>query len=133
MVMVVDIKVFILSASLKTLRSCGLVVDDRVDGKDNHEDETMEFHDDIMITSVRIIGLLLLLAGALLPLFQLDDGVFFIFIQLYDVMSLGFVSPALIEELLSEGIHHDVSNFHALLHLNVLAIHSVVDHQHTCT
>ena len=87
MVMVVDIKVFILSASLKTLRSCGLVVDDRVDGKDNHEDETMEFHDDIMITSVRIIGLLLLLAGALLPLFQLDDGVFFLFIQLYDVMS----------------------------------------------
>ena len=130
MVMVVDIKVFILSASLKTLRSCGLVVDDWVDGKDNHEDETMEFHDDIMITSVRIIGLLLLLAGALLPLFQLDDGVFFIFIQLYDVMSLGFVSPALIEELLSEGIHHAI---HALLHLNVLAIHSVVDHQHTCT
>ena len=58
-----------------------------MDGKDNHEDETMEFHDDIMITSVRIIGLLLLLAGALLPLFQLDDGVFFLFIQLYDVMS----------------------------------------------
>ena len=43
MVMVVDIKVFILSASLKTLRSCGLVVDDWVDGKDNHEDETTEF------------------------------------------------------------------------------------------
>ena len=131
MVMVVDIKVFILSASLKTLRSCGLVVDDWVDGKDNHEDETMEFHDDIMITSVRIIGLLLLLAGALLPLFQLDDGVFFLFIQLYDVISLGFVSPALIEELLSGGIHHDVTNLHALLYLNVLAIHSVVDHQHT--
>ena len=56
MVMVVDIKVFILSASLKTLRSCGLVVDDWVDGKDNHEDETMEFHDDIMITSVSIIA-----------------------------------------------------------------------------
>ena len=85
----------------------------------------MEFHDDIMITSVRIIGLLLLLAGALLPLFQLDDGVFFLFIQLYDEMSLGFVRPAL-----SEGIHHGVSNLHALLHLNVLAIHSVVDHQH---
>ena len=37
------------------------MVDDRVDGKDNHEDETMEFHDDIMITPVRIIGLLLLI------------------------------------------------------------------------
>ena len=46
---------------------------DRVDGKDNHEDETMEFHDDIMITSVRIIGLLLLLAGALLLPLHIDD------------------------------------------------------------
>ena len=43
-------------------------------GKDNHEDETMEFHDDIMITPVRIIGLLLLLAGDPLLPFQLDDG-----------------------------------------------------------
>ena len=109
------------------------MVDDRVDGKDNHEDETMEFHDDIMITPVRIFGLLLLLAGVLLLLFQLDDGVFFLFIQLYDVMSPGFVSPALLEELLSEGIYHDVTNLDTLLHLNVLAIHSIVDHQHTCT
>ena len=46
-------------------------------------------------------------------------------------MSPGFVSPALIEELLSEGIHHDVTNLDTLLHLNVLAIHSIVDHQHT--
>ena len=104
--------------------------DHRVDGKGNHEDETMEFRD-IMITSVRIIGLLLLLAGVLLLLLQLDDGVFFLFLQLYDVMRLGFFSPALIEELLSEGIHHGVTNFHGLLHPNVLAIHSVVDHQHT--
>ena len=51
-----------------------------MDGKDNHEDETMEFHDDIMITPVRIIGLLLLLAGDPLLPFQLDDGVFFLFI-----------------------------------------------------
>ena len=109
------------------------MVDDRVDGKDNNEDETMEFHDDIMITPVRIIGLLLLLAGDPLLLFQLDDCVFFLFIQLYDVMSPGSVSPTLIEELLSEGIHHHVTNLDTLLHLNVLAIHSVVDHQHTCT
>ena len=124
--MVVDIKVsFIFSTCLKTLRSCGLVVNNRVDGKGNHEDEVMEFRD-IMITSVRIIGHLLLLIGALLLL-----GVFFLFIQLYDVIRLVFFSPALIEELLSEGIHHGVTNFHGLLHLNVLAIHSVVDHQHT--
>ena len=110
MVMVVDIKVsFIFSTCLKTLRSCGLVVNDRVDGKGNHEDETMEFHDDIMITSVRIIGLLLLLAGVLLLLLQLDDGVFFLFIQLYDVMSPGFVSPALIEELLTTSSRHITS------------------------
>ena len=44
-----------------------------MDGKDNHEDETMEFHDDIMITPVRIIGLLLLLAGVLLTHLHLDD------------------------------------------------------------
>ena len=97
--MVVDIKVsFIFSTCLKTLSSCVLVVNDRVDGKGNHEDETMEFRD-IMITSVRIIGLLLLLAGVLLLLLQLDDGVFFLSIQLYDVMRLGFASPALIEEV----------------------------------
>ena len=108
------------------------MVNDRVDGKGNHEDETMEFRD-IMITSVRIIGLLLLLAGVLILLLQLDDGVFFLFIQLYDVMSLGFVSPALIEELLSEGIHHDVTNLYGLLHLIILAIHSVANHQHTCS
>ena len=130
--MVVDIKVsFIFSTCLKTLSSCVLVVNDRVDGKGNHEDETMEFRD-IMITSVRIIGLLLLLAGVLLLLLQLDDGVFFLSIQLYDAMRLGFAIPALIEELLSEGIHHDVTNLHGLLHLYFLAIHSVVDHQHTC-
>ena len=80
-----------------------------MDGKDNHEDETMEFHDDIMITPVRIIGILLLLAGVLLLLFQLDDGVFFLLIQLYDVMSPGFVSPALIEELLTTSSRHITS------------------------
>ena len=31
------------------------MVNDRVDGKRNQEDETMEFHDDIMITSVRML------------------------------------------------------------------------------
>ena len=109
--------------------SCGLVVNYWVDSKDNYVDDAMERRD-VMITSVRIIGLLLLLAGVLILLLQLDVDVFFLFIQLYHVMSLGFVSPALIEELLNEGIHHAI---HALLHLNVLAIHSVVDHQHTCT
>ena len=67
-VMVVDIQgFFILSTCLKT---CGLVVNDRVDGKDNHEDETTEFLN-ITITSFRMIGLfLLLLAGVLLLLFS---------------------------------------------------------------
>ena len=60
--------------------------DHRVDGKGTHEEEIMEFPE-INITSVRIIGLLLLLAGVLLLLLQLVDGVLFLFIQLYDVMS----------------------------------------------
>ena len=84
-----------------------MVVNEWVDGKDKHEDKTMEFHDDTMIT--RIVGLLLLLAGVLLLLFQLDDGVFFLLIQLYDVMSPGFVSPALIEELLTTSSRHITS------------------------
>ena len=101
--MVVHIKVsFIFSTCLKTLSSCVLVVNDRVDGKSNHEDETMEFRD-IMITSVRIIGLLLLLAGVLLLLLQLDDGVFFLLLELNDVMNLGFDSPPLNKELIREG------------------------------
>ena len=37
MVMVVDMKVFTLSARLKTLSSCELMVDDIVDGKNNKE------------------------------------------------------------------------------------------------
>ena len=86
------------------------MVDDREYGKENHVDETMEFHDDIMITPVRIIGLLLLLAGDPLLPFQLDDGVFFLLIQLYDVNSPGFfVSPALIEELLTTSSRHITS------------------------
>ena len=89
--------------------SCGLVVNYGVDGKDNHVDDAMEFRD-IMITSVRIIGLLLLLAGVLILLLHLDVGVFFLSIQLYDAMRLGFASPALIEEILSEGIHYGVTN-----------------------
>ena len=32
--------------------------------------------------------------------------------------------------ILTKVIHHDVTNIHGLLHLVVLAIHSVVNHQH---
>ena len=60
------------------------MVDNRVDGKDNHEDETMEFHDDIMITPVRIIGLSLLLAGISLLLF--DEAMMASFSSLYNFM-----------------------------------------------
>ena len=75
------------------------MVNDRVYGKDNHQDETMEFLN-IMITSFRIIGFLTPSCWCPSPpFFQLDDDVFFLFKQLYDVMSLGLVSPALIEEL----------------------------------
>ena len=80
MVIVVDIKVFfILSTCLKTFKSCGLVVNDRVDGKGNHEDETMEFRD-IMITSVHW--------SSTPPCWRSPPtSSTFLFIQLYDVMS----------------------------------------------
>ena len=38
----VDMKVFTLSAHLKTLSSCELMVDDTVDGKDNKEKKTSD-------------------------------------------------------------------------------------------
>ena len=82
--------------------SCGLVVNYRVDGKDNHVDDAMEFRD-IMIISVRIIGLLLLLAGVPLLLLHLDGIVFFLLLELNDVMNLGFDSPPLNKELIREG------------------------------
>ena len=123
--MLVDMIFFSFSTCLTRFSTYKLVDDNTVDGKVNKEKKTRG-----CITSVGIIGLLLLLAGVLLLLFQLDDGVFFLLIQLYDVMSPGFVSPALLEELLSEGIYHDVTNLDTLLHLNVLAIHSVVNHQY---
>ena len=41
MVVVTAIKVFILSTSLTTLKSCMLLVDDTVDGKDNWMEETI--------------------------------------------------------------------------------------------
>ena len=80
--------------------SCGLVVNYGVDGKDNHVDDAMEFRD-IMIISVRIIGLLLLLAALLL--LHLDGVVFFLLLELNDVMNLGFDSPPLNKELIREG------------------------------
>ena len=79
-------------------------------------EETMDVGD--------IIGLLPLLTGVLLTLLHLDN-----------VTNLGVVtntqhSPSL-KNILTEVIHHDVTNLHGLHHLVILAIHSVVDHQHT--
>ena len=44
----VDMKVFTLSALLKTLSSCELMVDDTVDGKDNKEKKTRGASDIMM-------------------------------------------------------------------------------------
>ena len=57
-----------------------MVVNGTMDGKVDHEEEIMEVGD-IIITSVRIIGLLLLLAGVLLLLLHLDN-----------VMNLGVIT-----------------------------------------
>ena len=92
------------------------MVDGTVEGKINQEEKTMEVGD-IISTSVRIIGLLLLLAGVLLLLLHLEEGVHLLPLHLVDVMNLGVVkhiesvkhlnvptistayhSPALIEE-----------------------------------
>ena len=45
MVMVVDMKVFILSTCLTTLNTGELVVNHTVDGEDNQEEKTMEVAD----------------------------------------------------------------------------------------
>ena len=49
MVMVVDMKVFILSTYVTTLSTCELVVDNTVDGKDTKEEKPREVPD--IITS----------------------------------------------------------------------------------
>ena len=66
------------------------MVNSTVDGKVNHKEETMEVGD-IIITSIRIIGLLLLLAGVLLLLLHLKDSVHLLSLHLDDVMNLGVV------------------------------------------
>ena len=48
-------------------------------------------------------------------------------------ISTAYHIPAFIEEHLTEMIHHDVTNLYGLLHLIILAIHSVANHQHTCS
>ena len=114
------------------------MVNDRVDGKGNREDETLEFRD-IMITSVRIIGLLLLLAGVLLLLLHLDDVMNLNVITDIETVehlnvpniSTAHHTPPLMKNILTEVIHHDVTNLHGLLYVIVLAILSVVAHQHT--
>ena len=45
MVMVVDMKVFILSTYVTTLSTCELVVDGTVDGKNNKEEKAWEVAD----------------------------------------------------------------------------------------
>ena len=40
-------------------------------------------------------------------------------------------TPPLMKNILTEVIHHDVTNLHGLFHVIVLAILSVVDHKHT--
>ena len=66
------------------------MVNGTVEGKINQEEKTMEVGD-IISTSVRIIGLLLLLAGVLLLLLHLEEGVHLLPLHLVDVMNLGVV------------------------------------------
>ena len=114
------------------------MVDGTVEGKINQEEKTMEVSD-IISTSVRIIGLLLLLAGVLLLLLHLDDVMnlnVITHIETVEHLNVPNIStahhtPPLMKNILTEVIHHDVTNLHGLLHVIVLAILSVVAHQHT--
>ena len=68
-----------------------MVVNGTMDGKVDHEEEIMEVGD-IIITSVRIIGLLLLLTGVLLLLLHLEKGIHLPPLHLDDVMNLSVVT-----------------------------------------
>ena len=93
----------------------------------------------MMYHLVRIIGLLLLLAGVLLLLLHLDDVMnlnVITHIETVEHLNVPNIStahhtPPLMKNILTEVIHHDVTNLHGLLHVIVLAILSVVAHQHT--
>ena len=55
MVMVVDMKVFILSTCLTTLNTGELVVNHTVDGKDNQEEKPMEVAD--ILGCITLVGI----------------------------------------------------------------------------
>ena len=84
-----------------------------------------------------IIGLRLHLAGVLLLLLHLDDVMNLNVISHIETVehlnvpniSTAHHNPPFMKNILTEMIHHDVTNLHGLLHLIVLAIHSAVDHQ----
>ena len=86
-----------------------------------------------------IIGLRLHLAGVLLLLLHLDDVMNLNVISHIETVehlnvpniSTAHHTPPLMKNILTEVIHHDVTNLHGLLHVIVLAILSVVAHQHT--
>ena len=115
------------------------MLDDSVDGRDNHKEETMRSVTSWNITSVRYMGLLLLLAGVLLLLLHLGDVMnlnVITHIETVEHLNVPNIStahhtPPLMKNILTEVIHHDVTNLHGLLHVIVLAILSVVAHQHT--
>ena len=87
----------------------------------------------MMYHKVRIIGLLLLFAGVLLLLLHLDDVMnlnVITHIETVEHLNVPNIStahhtPPLMKNILTEVIHHDVTNLHGLLHVIVLAILSV--------
>ena len=53
--------------------------------------------------------------------------------EMHSPSALLITSPSSLKNILIEVIHHDVTNLYGLLHLIILAIHSVVNHQPTCS
>ena len=139
-------KLFILSRCVTISRSCVLVVDNTVDGKDNMRRRPwIRWHYDVSLKLESLVFFSSLLASFssfysfstwcvmswTLMLSHLES------VQHFNVpnKSTAHHTQPLMKNILTEVIHHDhdVTNLHGLFNVIVLAILSVVDHQHTWT
>ena len=82
-----------------------------------------------------IVGLLLLLVGALLPVLHIDDAMNLVDVTCHTLLCFQtlkqtsaelITSPPLLKNIPTE-VMHNVSDLHGILLLVLLAIHSVVD------
>ena len=137
---------FFFQRHLTILRSCVLVVDNTVDGKENMwRRPWIRWHHDVSLKLESLVFFSSLLASFssfysfstwcvmswTLMLSHLES------VQHFNVpnISTAHHTQPLMKNILTEVVHHDhdVTNLHGLFHVIVLAILSVVDHKHTWT